>query len=170
MIFGFEVTKKKTKEDKIGNNYLIKIKGPLFNGKEQSHTYIRLEISKREKVIMPVEINTITPIYKDLPPYTAPVMNPVEIMAEKIRAILTRNNARDIYDLWFLTHKKTKVPVSLINLKLKYYKKIFNQEEFKKSVEKKEKIWIQEMEQLIPVLISFNDVKHGIFSKNFIEV
>ena len=168
-IFGFEAIKKKIKEDKIGNNYLIKIKGPLFNGTEQSHTHIRIEISKREKVIMPVKINTITPIYKDLPPYTVPVMNLEEIMAEKIRAVLTRDNARDIYDLWFLTQKKTKVPVSLVNSKLRYYKKIFNQEEFEKSVEKKEKIWKQELQQLIPLLISFKEIKNDLFTQQFIK-
>lgn len=129
-IFGCEASKNKKKEETSGATYLIKIKGPLFDGTEQSHTYIRLEISKREKVELPVNINTITPIYEDLPPYTIPVMALSEIMAEKIRAIFTRNNARDIYDLWFLIQKKNKVPVTLINKKLKYYKKNFDQKEF----------------------------------------
>ena len=110
-IFGCESSTKKKKGDDIGDKYVIKIKGPLFDGAEQSHAYIRLDISKREKVVLPLKINTITPIYADLPPYTVPIMAPSEIMAEKIRAILTRNNARDIYDLWFLIQKKTKVPV-----------------------------------------------------------
>ena len=169
-IFGCEASKKKKKEDDIGNKYLIQIKGPLFDGTEQSYAYIRLDISKREKVVMPIKINTITPIYKDLPPYTVPVMDPSEVMAEKIRAILTRDNARDIYDLWFLTQKKIKASVSLINSKLKYYKKMFDLKELEKAVEKKEKIWKQEMEQLIPVLISFEEVKNSIFSQQFIEL
>ncbi len=168
-IFGFLATKKKLKEDKLGNNYQIKIKGPLFNGTEQSYTFIKMEISKREKVIMPVEINTITPIYKDLPPYTLPSMNLEEVMAEKIRAIMTRDSARDVYDLWFLSQKKIKTSTSLINIKLKYYKKIFDKEEFKKSVENKEKIWDQEMKQLIPILISFNKVKNDLFHHQFIK-
>lgn len=169
-IFGYESSKTKKHEGDMGNKYFIKIKGPLFDETEQSHTYIRLEVSKREKVELPVKISTITPIYADLPPYTVPVMTPSEIMAEKIRAILTRNNARDVYDLWFLIQKKIKVPVSLIDLKLKYYDKIFNQKDFKKYVEKKEKIWKQEMQQLIPVLISFKDITNSIFSQQFIEV
>jgi predicted nucleotidyltransferase component of viral defense system len=117
---------------------------------------------------MPFKINTITPIYKDLPPYTIPVMNPEEIMAEKIRAILTRDSARDVYDLWFLIEKKNKVPVSLINSKLEYYKKVFSFDEFKNSVEKKEKIYKQEMQQLIPVLISFEEIKSSLLSQRYI--
>jgi len=169
-IFGCETYKKKNKEDDLGVNYSLKIKGPLFDGTERSHSYIRLEISKREKVEMPFKINTITPIYEDLPPYTAPVMATSEIMAEKIRAIFTRDNARDIYDLWFLIQKKNKVHVSLINSKLKYYKKLFNQKEFEKKIEDKEKIWKQEIEQIVPVHISFEEIKKGIFSQQFIEL
>ena len=168
-IFGCEATKKKKKDSDIGDKYLIKIRGPLFDGTEQSHAHIRLDISKREKVVLPIKINTITPIYKDLPPYTLAIMSTTEIMAEKIRAILTRNNARDIYDLWFLVQKKNKVSISLINSKLKYYKKTFDFKEFEKSVEKKEKIWRQEMGQLIPVLIGFEEIKNSIFSQRFIE-
>jgi predicted nucleotidyltransferase component of viral defense system len=169
-IFGCEASKKEKKEEVLGTNYLIKIKGPLFDGTEQSHAYVGLDISKREKVELPIKINTITPIYEDLPPYTAPVMATSEVMAEKIRAIFTRNSARDIYDLWFLIQKKNKVPVSLINTKLKYYNKFFDQKEFEKSVEKKEKIWKQEMAQLVPVLISFEEIKNSIFSQQFIEL
>ena len=168
-IFGFQATLKKIKEDKIGNNYQIKVKGPLFNGLEQSHTYIKIEISKREELIMPITINTITPIYKDLPPYTTPSMNVEEIMAEKIRAILTRDSPRDIYDLWFLSQKKIQTSTSLINYKLKYYEKTFDQGEFKKSIEKKKRIWDQEMKQLIPILISFKEVKNDLIDQQFIK-
>ncbi|MBU0497509.1 MAG: nucleotidyl transferase AbiEii/AbiGii toxin family protein [Candidatus Thermoplasmatota archaeon] len=168
-IFGCETSQKKKKEDERTNNYILQIKGPLYDGTRQSQSFIRLDISKREKVEMPIIINTITPIYKDLPPYTVPVMNPIEIMAEKIRAILTRNNARDMYDLWFLIQKKTRVPLSLINSKLKYYKKVFEIKEFTEAVEKKEKIWEQEMNQLIPILISYKEIKNTILSQHFIE-
>lgn len=168
-IFGFETTYKNLKDDSLTDNYQIKIKGPLFNNTEQSYTYVKIQISKREKVILPVEINTITPIYKDLPPYTVPSMNLEEIMAEKIRAILTRNSARDVYDLWFLSQKKVKTSKSLINDKLKYYNKIFNQEELKKAIKNKERIWDQEMRQLIPVLIGFHKVQNDLFNQQFIK-
>ena len=169
-IFGCETLKKKKKEEDLGTNYLLKIKGPLLDGTERSHSYIGLDIGKREKVELPININTITPIYEDLPPYTAPVMAIPEIMAEKIRAIFTRDKARDIYDLWFLIQKKNRVPVSLINSKLKFYNNFFNQKEFEKQIEKKEKIWKQEMEQHIPFLISFGEIKNSIFSQQFIEL
>ena len=163
-IFGCEISEKKKKDDKIGCKYQIKAKGPLFDGTERSHTHIWLDISKREQVLEPFKINTVTPIYQDLPPYTISVMDPSEIMAEKIRAILTRNNARDVYDLWFLTQKKIKISLPLVNSKLTYYKKSFDLDEFKKSIENKERIYKQEMEQLVPTIISFEEIKADLFS------
>jgi predicted nucleotidyltransferase component of viral defense system len=37
-------------------------------------------------------------VSEDLSPYLVTMMNPEEILAEKIRAIMTRNKARDIFD------------------------------------------------------------------------
>jgi len=47
----------------------------------------------------------------------------------------------------------------LINAKLKYYKKVFDLDEFKKAIENREGIWKQEMEQLVPTPVSFKEVK-----------
>jgi len=38
-------------------------------------------------------------------PFFVIVMNKDEILAEKIRTFITRNRARDIYDLWFLLQR-----------------------------------------------------------------
>jgi len=168
-IFGCESTKRKKKDVAHGWTYVIKIKGPLFTGAEHSNAFIRLEISKREQVILPVMIHTITPLYTDLPPYSVSVMNPSEIMAEKIRAILTRNKARDIYDLWFLIQKQITTTTQLINKKLQYYNLVFDFESLKKSIEQKEKLWAKEMELLIPLKLKFTDITQSIFSQKFIE-
>lgn len=163
-MFGCETKAKKIKETQIGDKYSVKVKGPLYDGTERSHTYIRLDISKRENLLKPFKINTIIPIYKDLPPYAVPAMDPSEIMAEKVRAILTRDKARDVYDLWFLTQKKIEISFSLINAKLKCYKKVFDLDEFKKKIENREGIWGQEMGQLVPTPVSFKEIKNDLFS------
>ena len=166
--FGCEASEKKGKKDEMGCNYLIKIKGPLYDGTERSHTYIRLDISERENVLTSIETNTISPIYRDLPPYTVSVMSLSEIMAEKIRAILIRNKARDVYDLWFLARKKTKVSIPLINTKLKYYKKTFDIDDFNRAAENKKRIWKQELEQLVPTHLNFEKIMEELFSQQFI--
>ncbi|MHB1440705.1 MAG: nucleotidyl transferase AbiEii/AbiGii toxin family protein [Cuniculiplasma sp.] len=63
---------------------------------------VKVEISTREETILEPDLLILDPVYPDILPFTCTVMNKLEIQSEKIRAILTRNKARDLYDLWFL--------------------------------------------------------------------
>lgn len=156
--FGIKSAKRQTKQTANAYVYKIKIQGPLYKGIEISNAFIRLEISTREKLVLPVTTQTITPLYTDLPPYSVLMMNPSEIMAEKIRAILTRNKARDIYDLWFLITKQVKTSTALINNKLNYYNTHFDSDLFEKSIKQKEKIWKKEMQLILPLNLDFSDL------------
>ena len=161
-LFGCDSEVKKLKEDEISIVYLARSKGPLYDRTEKSLSYIRIEISKRNDVSLTPVRNEVVPIYRDLPPYIAFVMNPSEIMAEKIRAIMTRDRARDLYDLYFLIRKKIDVDVNLIDKKLSYYNKKFSVKDFFESVNKKGKIWNQELRQLISVVPRFQMVREAI--------
>ena len=161
-LFGCDSEIKKLKEDKLSIVYLVGSKGPLYDGTEKSLSYIRIETSKREDVSLTPVRNEVVPMYRDLPPYITSVMDPSEIMAEKIRAIMTRDRARDLYDLYFLIRKKIDVDVNLIDKKLSYYNKKFSVKDFFESVNKKGKIWNQELRQLISVVPRFQMVREAI--------
>lgn len=82
--------------------------------------FVNLDFSFREKVWNPVKSQIVT----DYPVLFTSYVNHLsakEILAEKIRAILTRELGRDIYDLWFLLAQNTTVDRLLIQKKLKYY-------------------------------------------------
>ena len=51
-----------------------------------------------------------------------------EILAEKIRAIMTRRKHRDFYDLWVLQENGAILDKSLISKKLVYYNEVFSAE------------------------------------------
>ena len=51
------------------------------------------------------------------------VLDEEEILAEKVRAIVSRTKARDVYDFWFLLQEKTEINYSLIQTKLALCKK-----------------------------------------------
>ncbi len=53
--------------------------------------------------------NVIRPIYHDLPNYFLLALDKEEILAEKIRAVLTRYKARDVYDLNELFFNEVKI-------------------------------------------------------------
>lgn len=168
-IFGYKSIQKKLKDDEISINFQISTKGPLYSGLDKSLTYINIEASKREKVLLPAELNTITPIYKDLSSYILLTMHPSEIMAEKIRAILTRDKARDIYDLYFLIRKKNNVSKKIIDKKLSYYEKKFEKRIFKETVIKKQRLWDKELKQLTYMIPDFKDVEKTINALNYIK-
>ncbi|MBU0591948.1 MAG: nucleotidyl transferase AbiEii/AbiGii toxin family protein [Candidatus Micrarchaeota archaeon] len=136
----------------------IRLNGPLYNGKEISECVVTLEFSKREKTSLPPTIITVTPPYPDLLPYSICVMNPDEIVAEKIRAILTRNSARDLYDLYFLLHKNANINFELVDKKLEYYNISFQKTQFETSVQKLQKIWKTEISSLTTNMLEYSTV------------
>ncbi|MCL4362276.1 nucleotidyl transferase AbiEii/AbiGii toxin family protein [Candidatus Parvarchaeota archaeon] len=143
----------------------IKAYGPL-NSNERDACFVKIDISTREKISLKADLKEIDSNFPDLLPFSLQVMNEAEILAEKTRAVITRNQARDVYDLYFLLKKGIKFDVSLSNKKLEYYKLKFSIELLEKSLEKKKDIWKQELNPiLIGNLPDFNDVKSLIIEK-----
>ncbi len=150
---------------KNGFRFIIRIKGPLYTGNRFSLCRLELDISLREKIILEPEIRRIGRFLEELPIFDVVVMKEEEILAEKIRAIITRNYARDLYDLWFLIENEVPINTDFINKKLSFYNETFNSKIFKKCIEKKKTIWKEELTPLLPRIIDFNKVKKIILSK-----
>lgn len=82
---------------------------------------IRLDFSTREK---PIEPNTSVLTVYDYPINPPPIVTHLskgEILAEKIRAVFTRNQSRDLFDLSFLLKQGEKVNWKIVEKKMKYY-------------------------------------------------
>lgn len=84
-------------------------------------TFVNLDFSLREKIFNPQKSIITTP-YPVL--FTSYVyhLSKEEMLAEKIRAILTRKKGRDLYDLWYLISSGTYIEDKLVREKLNYYK------------------------------------------------
>lgn len=83
-------------------------------------TYIALDFSFREEVFSG-ERSIIQSAYPIL--FTSYVyhLSGEEILAEKIRAVMTRRKGRDLYDLWYLLSKGAQVNPKMIRQKLAFY-------------------------------------------------
>ncbi len=134
-------------QDDKSITFKIGAEGPLFN-KEIERCFVSVDISKRENVenFLFLEHKSI---YREILGFNVSVMAEKEILAEKIRALLTRNQARDLFDIYFLLKKSVKPEINLINKKLEYYKKKFVLREFKEAVKDKKEIWDSELNALI---------------------
>jgi len=83
---------------------------------------VRLDFSLREKPLL----TNVSPIETPFPVGPYPLVSHLkieEILAEKIRAILTRKRGRDLFDLYFILSKKVPIDWALVNQKMAYYKK-----------------------------------------------
>lgn len=157
-LFGIENKTKIITTNETTTSFRISAKGPL-NTSEADLCHIYVEISKREKII-----NKTIPLKLNFTAYELPIriingMDLNEVGAEKIRATITRNKARDIYDLWHLINT-TKITFNenIINEKLKYYNKKYSKELFIESINKKELFFTKELKSIVlNELPSFNN-------------
>jgi len=115
--------------------YLLRFKYGLYDS-----VNVHIDCS-REKALIEPELKELSNGY-----YTAKimVMKKEEMLAEKVRAIYTRQKGRDLYDLYFLAViLKTRISISLIHEKLKIYgmKERYSFASFEKKVEEQREYW-----------------------------
>lgn len=128
---------------------ILKLEGPLYNGNPRSRAKIQIDINQKSEVILPPIINTLYSGYRDILPFKVLCMDKSEIAAEKVRAIITRDKARDMYDLWFLLKKDTMPKLEIIEKKMEYYQKSFDEKTFISRLRDKEAEWDEDLVRLI---------------------
>lgn len=137
-------------EHKTEINIRFLFNGPLYKGNKETQCFIPLNLSLKEKVVLEPKRETIIPLYKEIPSFELFIMQEQEILSEKIRAILTRDKPRDVYDSWFLLTKKNVEPdFKLINKKLELYTLKFDLDHFKKAINRKRGLWDTDLKNLI---------------------
>lgn len=86
--------------------------------------HVLVQISLREQVLLPAEARSIRDPYDVVSvAVRVPTMDLREIVAEKVRALLMRTQARDLYDLWFLLREDVALEHTLVEAKLDWWTK-----------------------------------------------
>ena len=159
-LFGIQSNLKSLHENSRSISYRISCQGPLFTT-EVSRNTVKLEFSMREAVLKIPDFSALSPDFQEIIPFSCLVMNAIEMQSEKIRAILTRNKARDLYDLWhlFRNSRGELCNTGMIDTKLGWYSRKFSPTEFDIAVESKRMNWISELQPVaIGVLPDFDMV------------
>ncbi len=165
-LFGIEADVKEKKERYNTVLLTLLVKGPLYTGNRNSLCSIRIDINLKSEVVLEPRLETHHSLYPDIYAYSLLIMQEKEILAEKIRAIINRDHARDVYDLWFLLERGILFDKSLIATKLSYYKKDWNYKEFVLRIQDKQTVWDDEMGQLLMgTAPAFKDVAKAILQK-----
>ena len=147
-------------------NIKLELRGPLFDGNPSNTTVLIINISLKENPIYKPEERKIFSQYMDIPAFDCFVMPLNEMLAEKIRAILTRDKPRDVYDVWFLLNKNANLSLRDLNKKLKRYKITFTRKFLISKIDEKENSWQRDLSGLIlGTLPDFQNVKKTILEK-----
>lgn len=130
-------------------NICLELRGPLFDGNPQNAVIITINISMKEKPLYAAQEEHLYPRYRDIPAFRVSVMPLQEILAEKVRALFTRNKPRDVYDLWFLLKKGVHASLRDVKKKLKLYGESYSEEKSIKKIDEKRKAWEIDLAPLI---------------------
>ena len=134
------------------------IHGISYRNTDNTAVILRIEISLREQTVKETETKEIFPFYADIQPYLMKVMNLDEIFAEKVRTILTRTKARDVFDLRFLLHKGVYIDEHLVNEKLREYNLKYSKPALVDKLKAVKSIWQNELSQLVKVVPEFDEM------------
>lgn len=163
--FGIEA---EIKEKRMPYNSVLiamKAKGPLFRNTPQSFCNIGIDINLKSSIEIEPANASYNSLYRDIPSFSLLIMDEKEIFAEKVRAIITRNKGRDVYDLWFLLEKDIKPDSALIEKKLAYYNMKFSISKLEKALDAKKEVWEKDLSPLVfGALPTFNEAKKKILS------
>jgi predicted nucleotidyltransferase component of viral defense system len=143
-------------------NLSLFFNGPLYDGRKGSITRVSFNISLRERPQYKENRLCISP-FNEIPSFELTVLREDEILAEKVRAVLTRDKPRDIYDMWFLLKRGVKLDKALINRKLKIYKLKYQKKSVIKRIEQMKGGWKKDLRALIiGNLPAFDDISKEI--------
>ncbi|HII53784.1 TPA: nucleotidyl transferase AbiEii/AbiGii toxin family protein [Candidatus Micrarchaeota archaeon] len=155
--FGIEHTMKETGRSASSKKYKIKIKGPLYKGLEKTLCSVTLDFSMRESVVMKPELATIGFHMDVIPAFEVYAMAQKEIFAEKVRAIMSRESARDLYDIVFLLRKGIGADSGIINKKLEFVGQEFSPGKFAARCKALGGIWQTELKSLVKHVPAFDE-------------
>jgi hypothetical protein len=131
-------------------NARLQISGPLYDGRKESLSTLLLDISRRERVLLPAQRFPYSSLYSEIPSFDLHVMDKREIFAEKIRAIYSRNKARDVYDLWYLARRRNiAFDSALVAKKLSSIGLKFDMRPFLSKLDEKKESWGKDLGSLI---------------------
>jgi len=155
--FGVRHRIRETPDGAKSQSFMAKIEGPLYKNSEKTLCSITLETSFRETLCLPPIVKTIGHHMDIIPVFDVLAMPEPEIMAEKSRAVMMRDSARDIYDLCFLIDRGTAPDREMIEKKLAFAGLKYSVSSFSRACKAKRRIWQPELKSLVKNVPDFDE-------------
>lgn len=161
--FGIVATVRNEWQSASGYSFDVSFQGTLYDGRERSKGKVRVDVNLRPEPVS-IERRLVSPDYDDLVPFLLTALTPEHIFAEKVRALLIRGKARDVYDLWFLIEQGVQLDLDLINAKLALYETRLDMTLFHWQIEALSGSWLRDLRPLLAQVPEFAAVRECILS------
>ena len=145
----------------VGYSFDVSYQGPLYDGRDRTKGKVRVDLNRRAEQVE-VQRELVSPEYDDLRPFVIPAMSKAHMLAEKVRALLTRGKPRDLYDYWLLTQQEVRVDIPLVNQKLALYDMTYHPTLFAQALEKIQPEWERDLRPLLPQFIPWETILRGL--------
>lgn len=116
--YGVDAEIDKVDDREVSFSCRLRFSGPLYDGTDKTRGSIEIDVSKRKDVILEPEWVRMFFDYPEIRVVNALGLQKKELLAEKLRALSTRNKARDLYDCWYLIQQGTALDKELFGKKL----------------------------------------------------
>ncbi len=80
--------------------------------------HIVLDVNKRASVVLNPQVQEVPHFYKEIPGFGITALNIEELMAEKVRALIMRNQPRDYFDVYMMMKNGYGINLNLVKRKL----------------------------------------------------
>jgi len=153
--FGIRGEVRNKRMSRSGFGFTLSYKGPLYEGRDITKGLVRIDVSLRGESVSEDRI-TVRTEYDDVKTFIISAASLDHVFAEKVRALLVRGKARDLFDLWFLMERGIKPDLELINSKLSLNNKTYSQEEMDKRIAELEKSWTKDLKPLLGAVVPYD--------------
>jgi predicted nucleotidyltransferase component of viral defense system len=119
---------------------------------------IIVDMNAKASVLLKPKKHDIYHFYDDIPKFQILILNPKEIVAEKIRALIARNQPRDYFDVYHLIQEGYKIDLNLVKKKLEEANEEYTVERIFKNAKKIYSRWETEINQLTNKPVKFMTV------------
>jgi predicted nucleotidyltransferase component of viral defense system len=143
-------------QSEVGHSFDVSYQGPLYDGRDRTKGKVRIDISTRQEKV-DTQRELVTPEYDDIRPFVATVVSLEHLLAEKVRALLMRSKARDVYDIWLLISQGVRLDRELLRKKLTLYDVLLSKDNVDDALEKAKRDWTRDLRPLLPQLVTWKD-------------
>lgn len=81
-------------------------------------SYVLVDVNGNASVMLPAQECRLPHFYDEIPKFNVVTLNIAELAAEKVRALITRNQPRDYFDVYVMLQKGIKFDLKLVEAKI----------------------------------------------------